>query len=86
MKRIMIDEIKDMDLMDVYFMDSENYEGIQDLKEDLNFLQACEYVNHLINKYNMTDNDLIRTDLFDQESYLISMDKMTVKEYIETEV
>ena len=86
MKRITIDQIKDMDIYDVYYMDSQDYEGIQELKEDMNHKEAYEHVNYLINKYNMGENDLIRLDLFDQESNLISMDKMTVKEYLETEV
>ena len=86
MKIIDIDEIKDMDLMDVSYSDSVAKLSVSDLKEDMNYLQACDYINHLIAKYEMTDNDIIVTYLFDQESNLISTDKMTVKEYLETEV
>ena len=86
MKRITVDQFEGFDKMDVYFMDTENEEGIQELQQGLSYTEACDYIDGLIVKHQLNETDLIRNNYFDNEEYLIKTDKMTIKEYQEMEV
>ena len=83
MKRITVYEYTNFDLVDVYFIDTENEIGMHDFKQGLTHDQAQEYINELITKHNMTETDIIKNNSFDEDEYLVQTEKMTIAEYKE---
>lgn len=85
MKRISIHCFTGFDKLDVYLVDADanTDEGIQCLKQGLTYEEAKQYIEILINNYNLSSNDFIRICNFDEEEYLTSTKKLTVREYRE---
>jgi len=81
MKRITIDQFEGFSKMDVYFIDTNNDNGIEEVREGLSHTEACDYINKLIIDHQMSDTDLIRNNWYDSIGHLVDSEKMTIKEY-----
>ena len=83
MKRITVNEYTNCDFVDVYFVDIEKGEGIQDFEQGLSYDQANDYIIKLIKENNMNNSHKITSHYFDNKEYLIESKKITIAEYKE---
>lgn len=80
MIKITIDTFKNTDFCDIYVnQDYKELEAAQGIK--LN--QMTNTINYYMNEYNLTDNNLITNNVYDEDEYLYTSITEPIKDYLQ---
>jgi hypothetical protein len=82
MKRIVIYENKENNLLDIHYNELSNEDSFEQF-DGLRFMEASNKIDELINNHDMQPDHRIINYYFDKENNLESMEKMTIGEYLE---
>jgi hypothetical protein len=80
--KIIVEEYEDFSLYDISLLNRDQKEPV--IYQGLNFEQAENLINDLIEEYNINENSKIIDIIYDKDEREIQREELTVREYKET--
>lgn len=81
--KIIVEEYKDFTILDITLLNSDQKEPVE-LYQGLNYLNAENIVDELIEEYSINDSSKIIDIIYDNDEREIQREEITIEEYKKT--